>query len=132
MTDKPKTPDGMSEAPVKFEHEAKAATSDRTKIQRLYQQALGVLEQFQKAADRDDGDPDRIYESFSELREQIMETPATCPQDVAVKLRLFANIMDIVDRPDGARRRHARCRLPRLCGAGLGPNAQIRRNRGDG
>ena len=27
---------------------------------------------------------------------------------------------------------HVRCRLPRLCGAGLGPDAQTRRNRGDG
>ena len=111
MTDKPKTPDGLSEATAKFEHEAEAAVTDpaeavpkssdttgRTKIQRLYPQALGVLEQFRKAADGQD--PDRIYERIDELREQIMETPATCPQDVAIKLRLFANIMDIVHRPD--------------------------------
>lgn len=73
----------------------------RTRISRLYSLALGLHEQARKTAGRDDGHAaDRIHESFSEVRDQIMQIPATGPQDVAAKLRLFANIMDIVDRPE--------------------------------
>ena len=88
--------------------------------------------------DRGDGHAsDRIHEDFGELRDDIMQTPATCCQDVAVKLHLYANIMDIVDWPedlpemgDNAAEGYLRtaiCDLERLdgeslTGAGVGPD----------
>ncbi len=72
MTDEKKTtPDGMSEA---------TPTTGKTEIARLYEQALDVYEQIKKVADRGDGQAaDHICETFSDLRDEIMETPATCP-----------------------------------------------------
>ena len=105
-----------------------AHTTGRTKIQRLYQQALDVHEQAKKAFDLDHGHTsDLINERFSELRSQIMETPATCPQDVAIKLRLYAAI-DVVEHPetlpeegdhDRGWLRTAICDLERLDGESL-------------
>ncbi len=107
------TPNGMAEAPAKFEHEHAADptsteavpnpdhTTGKTEIARIYEQVLDFQEQTRKAVDQDDGHAsDRLYETFFELRDEIMQTPATCPQDVAVKLRLYADMMDIVDRPE--------------------------------
>ncbi len=111
--DETKTPAGMAEVSAKFEHEHAADptsteaapnpdhTTGKTEIARIYEQALGFQEQARKAIDRDDGHAsDRLYETFFELRDEIMQTPATCPQDVAVKLRLYADMMDIADRPE--------------------------------
>ena len=68
----------------------------RTEIQRLYRLALGVYEQLQRS---DGCAADRLSERFSAFRTRIMQTLATGPQDVAVKLRLYAAI-DVMNRPD--------------------------------
>ena len=75
-------------------------TTGRTTIQRLYEQALGVHELAKEAFDLDGGHTsDHIHERFFELRSQIMETPSTGPQDVAIKLRLYAAI-DVAGHPE--------------------------------
>ena len=69
-----------------------AAPTGKTKIARLYEQALAADDQIQQS---DDCAADGSYDRYSALRTQIMQTPATCPKDVAIKLRLYACV-DVV------------------------------------
>ncbi len=90
----------------------------RTNIQRLYPQALAAHERMERSKDDSDGS----WEKWNDLRIQIIQTPATGPQDVAIKLRISAS-GEIVDNPetlpeegDYGWLRSAICDLERLAG----------------